>query len=115
MVESAAGIISASLPTMPSLVKTCTQGFISTARSLSKSNPSQSGAAALSRSDAARGAVGGADETTVSAGEQAPHGNRRYELSELSPGARGSSHLKGKGWTIITTDAESEASRDYYP
>ena len=114
VVESAAGVISASLPTIAPLVVACTKHSISTARSLSKSN-SQSGTAVLSRTDAQRGAFDGENEIADSAGETASHGNGRYELSKMSSGRRSGSHLKGQGWTMITTDGESETSRDSYP
>lgn len=40
--------------------------------------------------------------------EGAHRSNGSYGLSELGPASRESPHLKGKGWTIISADAESD-------
>ncbi|KAL4897644.1 hypothetical protein BDV59DRAFT_197919 [Aspergillus ambiguus] len=96
VVETAAGVISACLPTTIPLLKACTRGFVSTARSLSRSNPTQSASLGASR----RGA-----ESAAAPGKP----NGEFVLGEMPPGKRGS-HLsnKAKGWTIIRTDVDSE-------
>jgi hypothetical protein len=108
-VETAAGVSSACLPTTGPLVKTCTKGFISTARFLSRSNLTQSGTRALSKGDAGgTGSNSAAKRMTGLLVEGAHRSNGSYGLSELGPGSRESPRLKGKGWTIISTDAESD-------
>lgn len=94
-------------------MKIFTKRFISTARSLSKSNLTQSGTEPSARTGAGAGAgpvgpTAGENRGTAPAGEGARRSNGSYGLSEMSPGNRGSSHLKGKGWTMITADADSD-------
>lgn len=109
VVETAAGVISACLPTTAPLLKTCTKGFISTARSLSRSNLTYSGTRTLSKGDAGTtGSNSAAKRMTGLRVEGAHRSNGSYGLSELGPENRESPHLKGKGWTIISTDAESD-------
>ncbi|KAF9892856.1 hypothetical protein FE257_000445 [Aspergillus nanangensis] len=89
VVETAAGVISACLPTIIPLIKACTKGLASTARSLSRTNPTQSAS------------QGNGDVTTGSGGN--------FTLGELSSGNR-ASHLsnKAKGWTVIQTDVDGK-------
>ncbi|CEJ57171.1 hypothetical protein PMG11_05876 [Penicillium brasilianum] len=109
VVETAAGVISACLPTTAPLVKTCTKGFISTARSLSKSNFTQSGTRTFSKGDAgATGSNTAENKMTGLRADGAHRSNGSYGLSELGPGGREIPHMKGKGWTIISADGESD-------
>lgn len=109
VVETAAGVISACLPTTAPLVKACTRGFISTAHSLSKSNLTQSVTRAFSSGDAgATGSNSAGKRMTGLQVEGTHRSNGSYEFSDLGPASRESPHLKGKGWTVISTDAESD-------
>jgi hypothetical protein len=109
VVETAAGVISACLPTTAPLVKTCTKGFISTARSLSRSNLTHSGTQNLSKGDAGGTGSNSAAKRMMGLRVEGTHrSNGSYGLSEMGPGSRESPHLKGKGWTIISADVESD-------
>ncbi|KAJ5383729.1 hypothetical protein N7517_001640 [Penicillium concentricum] len=111
VVESAAGVISACLPTLAPIVKYFTKGVISTARSISKSNLTQSGTGALSQVDAGEaGLIGGENKVTVTAGDAPRHSNGNYALTDMSPNNRGSSHLKGKGWTMISAETDRDST-----
>ncbi|KAJ5087126.1 hypothetical protein N7456_010742 [Penicillium angulare] len=110
VVEVAAGVISACLPTTAPLVRICTRRLVSTARTFSKSNPTQSESTALSRGNA--GAARSINvEESITVETEVGNGPRAsvasYTLSEMSP--RGSSHLKGKGWTMISTDCDHDS------
>ncbi|KAJ5833618.1 hypothetical protein N7474_001929 [Penicillium riverlandense] len=103
VVETAAGIISACLPTTAPLIKSCTSTFVSTVRSSSKFNNTQSatggnkpGRAGVAKSTNAEGVLEGT-------------GERDYALERVGPGNLGSrSHAKGKGWTMIGADVDSD-------
>ncbi|OQE46527.1 hypothetical protein PENCOP_c001G05758 [Penicillium coprophilum] len=111
VVESAAGVISACLPTLAPIVKIFTKGVVSTARSLSKSNLTQSGTAALSQVDAGEaGLICGENKVTITAGDSRRHSNGNYAMGDMNPNNRGSSHLKGKGWTMISTETDREST-----
>ncbi|KAJ5513357.1 hypothetical protein N7463_002909 [Penicillium fimorum] len=111
VVESAAGVISACLPTLTPIVKFFTKGVVSTARSLSKSNLTKSGTGALSQVDAGEvGLIDGENKVTVTAGDAPRHSNGNYALADMSPNNRGSSHLKGKGWTMISTETDRDST-----
>ncbi|KAJ5959497.1 uncharacterized protein N7479_006647 [Penicillium vulpinum] len=111
VVESAAGVISACLPTLAPIIKFFTKGLVSTARSLSKSNLTQSGTGALSQVDAGEaGLIHGDNKVTITAGNAPRHSNGNYAMTDMSPNNRGSSHLKGKGWTMISTETDREST-----
>ncbi|KAJ5639526.1 uncharacterized protein N7484_007388 [Penicillium longicatenatum] len=110
VVELAAGVISACLPTTAPLVKICTRGLVSTAKSLTKSNLTQSEGKGLSRTDATTRSVNGGSNITVQIDHARAHraSNASFALEDMSP--RGSSHLKGKGWTMISADRDSDSA-----
>ncbi|KAJ5835761.1 hypothetical protein N7447_001787 [Penicillium robsamsonii] len=111
VVESAAGVISACLPTLTPIIKHFTKGVVSAALSLSKSNLTQSGAGALSQVDAGEaGLIGGESKVTITAGDVPRHSNGNYALTDMSPSNRGSSHLKGKGWTMISAETDRDST-----
>ncbi|KAJ5114752.1 hypothetical protein NUU61_000511 [Penicillium alfredii] len=90
VIETAAGVISACLPTTAPLVKFCTTGVFSTARSLSKSNHTDSRGGA--------GVVGSASADGGAVGDGSRRSGENYTLGDLGHGNRGSSsQLKGKG------------------
>ncbi|KAJ5605737.1 hypothetical protein N7510_008518 [Penicillium lagena] len=95
VVESAAGVISACLPTLVPLFRSCTSAFVSTVRSSTKYGNSQSGT----------GAALAAESSNVERGWQRT-GEGHYPLGPVGPGNSGSrsSHAQGKGWTMIGTD-----------
>ncbi|KAJ5452972.1 hypothetical protein N7445_001155 [Penicillium cf. griseofulvum] len=107
VVESAAGVISACLPTLAPVIKHFTKGLASTARSLSKSNLTQSGTGVISHVDAGEaGLIGGDHKVTITAGEAPHHSDGNYSLADMSPNNRGSLHLKAKGWTMISAETD---------
>jgi hypothetical protein len=110
VVELAAGVISACLPTTAPLVKICTRGLVSTAKSLTKSNLTQSEGKVLSRTDATTRSMNGGSNITIKTDLVHAHraSNASFALEDMSP--RGSSHLKGKGWTMISADRDSDSA-----
>ncbi|KAJ5723256.1 hypothetical protein N7488_001291 [Penicillium malachiteum] len=112
VIEVAAAVISACLPTTAPLVRICTRRLVSTAQSLSRSKASQSNGTALSKSNAGRSREINVEEsitiqTEVANKNRANDANSSYALSDMSP--RGSSHFKGKGWTMTSTDCEHDS------
>ncbi|KAJ5506517.1 hypothetical protein N7453_005474 [Penicillium expansum] len=111
VVETAAGVISACLPTMAPIVKYFTKGVVSTARSLSKSNLTQSETGVLSRVDTGpAGLIVADNNVTDIAGDVSRGSNGNYGLTDMSPNNRGSLHLKGKGWTMINAEVDSDST-----
>ena len=111
VVETAAGVISACLPTMAPIVKYFTKGVVSTARSLSKSNLTQSETGVLSRVDTGPADLVVADNNVTDiAGDVSRRSNGNYGLADMSPNNRGSLHLKGKGWTMINAEVDSDST-----
>lgn len=110
VVEVAAGVISACLPTTAPLVKICTRGLVSTAKSLSKSNLTQSESRVLSRTDATTRSIN--VESSITIKTDGAHAHRAscesFALGDMSP--RASSHLKGKGWTMISAERDSDSN-----
>jgi hypothetical protein len=94
VVESAAGVVSACLPTLVPLFRSCTTAFVSTVRSSSKYGNSQSGTAAFA-----------AESSNAERGWRRT-GEENYPLGPVGSGNMGSrsSHAQGKGWTMIGTD-----------
>ncbi|KAJ5709441.1 hypothetical protein N7493_010775 [Penicillium malachiteum] len=112
VVEVAAAVISACLPTTAPLVRICTRRLVSTAQSLSRSKASQSNGTALSKINAGGTRSINVEEsitiqTEIANKNHANDANSSYALSDMSP--RGSSHFKGKGWTMISTDFEHDS------
>ncbi|KAJ5797892.1 uncharacterized protein N7503_007188 [Penicillium pulvis] len=108
VVEVAAGVISACLPTTAPLVKICTRSLVSTAKSLSKSNLTQSGSRVFSRNAATSRSINVENSITIDTDDAHAHraSSASFALENMSP--LSSSHLKGKGWTMITA-AERES------
>ncbi|KAJ5676034.1 hypothetical protein N7462_008931 [Penicillium macrosclerotiorum] len=103
VVEIAAGIISACLPTTTPLVRICTSGLVSKVRTLSRSN--------LTRGeDETARTITVKDDVIIETDNAHRAMNASYALSEMSPGTRGSLHLKGKGWTMITADHDKDSA-----
>ncbi|KAJ6035727.1 hypothetical protein N7540_000006 [Penicillium herquei] len=110
VVEVAAGVISAYLPTTAPLVRLCTRHLVSTAQSLSRSKASQLDGTSLSKSNAAQArSINVKESITIQtkAGNKNHISDANYALSDMSP--RGSSHFNGKGWTMIGTDCEHDS------
>ncbi|KAJ5538285.1 hypothetical protein N7494_007764 [Penicillium frequentans] len=108
VVEVAAGVISACLPTTAPLVKICTRSLVSTAKSLSKSNLTQTGSRVLSRTDATSRSINVENSISIETDDAHTHraSSASFALENMSP--LSSSHLKGKGWTMISA-AERES------
>ncbi|KAJ5624185.1 hypothetical protein N7510_000494, partial [Penicillium lagena] len=103
VVETAAGVISACLPTLAPLVKSCTRTFVSTVRSSSKINNTQS---ATGGNTSGRASVA---KITNAGGGLEGTGERDYALERVGPSNLGSrSHVKGKGWTMIRAEFDSD-------
>lgn len=94
VVESAAGVISACLPTLVPLFRSCTTAFISTVRSSTKYGNSQSGTGARA-----------AEPNSAERGWQRT-GEANYPMGPVGSSNMGSRspHAQGKGWTMIGTD-----------
>ncbi|KAJ5769123.1 hypothetical protein N7520_003682 [Penicillium odoratum] len=108
VVELAAGVISACLPTTAPLIKICTKGLVSTAKSISKSNLTQSEERVLSRTRVTTHSINAENNFNASTNSARRASNGDYVLEEMNPGHRGSSHLKGKGWTVISAEHDSD-------
>lgn len=84
------------------LLKACTSAFVSTVRSSSKFN-TQSG---TGRNTAGR--VSPLKSTNAEGGLEGT-GESNFALEQVGPGNRGSrSHVKGRGWTMIGADNDSD-------
>ncbi|KAJ5623103.1 hypothetical protein N7490_011708 [Penicillium lividum] len=108
VVELAAGVISACLTTTAPLIRICTNRLVFTAKSITMSNLTQSEKRVLSRTRVTTHSINAENTFNASTDDERRASNEDYVSEEMNPGHRGSSHMKGKGWTVISAEHDSD-------
>ncbi|KAJ5885145.1 Aspartate-semialdehyde dehydrogenase [Penicillium taxi] len=113
VVETAAGVISACLPTCAPLIKLVTKRIISSSRSRYKSKSSgitQSTGTVTKSRTGPTGSINVETSMTVTTDDEPYPKGQSYPLDNMGPGTRNSTHLKGNGWTMIGHARDSDSS-----